>query len=943
MKKFKNILPLAFILAASLVSKTGMAGSLNLPAGAQSARVCAVTQNEDNAGIMGSLRRALDQGYNIQSSGVPAFCSEKINFEVGGTFFLNAPIVLNRSTSSGFTLEKAPSVSGEVTLDASRLPAGSCAITINAARVTLRNLKIQGARGGTGICLEGGARQALLDNVTVTDSGNGVWVKDGAQGNTIQNGAFHDNSGIGVRLDSGLQNRVSLNALYRNAQAPLSSPNESIKPNLANGAAINSSATTFSLSGLVPSPVERIEIFRSVPSQTPSNWIKTLLAADLQGLSFVTELSAQNGENIFAIAISTDGSTSALSNILQLDSTRGNNSTGPRLCFPEQIFPPNVDFDHDDLPDYLEDKNKNCRVDNDETDPTRADTDQDLIPDGIEDFNRNGQQDEGESSPRLLDTDGDGISDGIEDKNRNGRFEFGELNPNSPDTDSDGLLDWQEDTNRDGEFNEGETKAFLADTDLDGLADGAEDANRNGIVDILETDPRVGDTDGDGLLDGSDACPRVSNRVCQRPCVVGETPPEDLDTDQDNIPDSIEDFNHNCSLDVNETDPYLMDTDVDGQVDSNDPCPRSTEATCTSACVAGAPVPANRDSDSDGTPNVREDVNGNCIVDPGESNPFDSDSDNDGSPDGTDACPLDSNPLCSHTCVVGQVPAQSVDSDGDGIADLYEDLNHNCTRDGSESDFRQRDTDHDGLLDNQDACPNSADANCTCVPGQFVPPTRDSDRDGIPDVIEDANNNCLRDITETSSSLTDTDEDGIPDGNEDRNHDGVVDAGETNPLLADSDADGINDGLEDRNHNGVVDFGETNPSSTDSDQDGIPDRIEDENHNGSTDRGETSASLPDTDQDGLNDGAEDKNHNGRVDAGETDPRNADTDGDGATDGQEVSQGTNPIISRNSDYKQATGQGSCALQFASNLPGSSSLLFWTLSSLGILAFMRKRAI
>lgn len=957
MKTYRRISQYAFlILGLSLTSSAVHAGSLNFPANAPNSngRICNVTQIQDEEGILGSLRRALNQGYHIQT---PAFCSEKISFEVGGTIFLKQAIVLDKTSTNGFTLEKpgnsdtSTNPSDRLVLDASGLRDTACAITINAANITLRNITIRGLSGdGAGICLEANARQTNLDRVTVAGNGIGVWMKAGAQGNTLRNGSIRDNRGIGVRLDSALQNQVTLNGIYRNQQE-LSSPLENIKPTLTFASPVDpANAISFNLNGTLPNPVERIEIFRSVPSpvDAPSNWIKTLTTADLTGLAFSTTVAASNGERIFAIAIANDGSTSAMSNVLLLDSAAGSNSSGTRQCSPGIMYQAYVDFDRDGLPDYLEDKNKNCRVDNDETDPARADSDGDLIPDGIEDFDRDGVKGAGESDPRLTDTDGDGISDGMEDNGpgeqaRNGRFEFGELNPNSPDTDSDGLLDRVEDADRNGQFDAGETKGFLADTDLDGLGDGAEDVNHNGTVDMNETDPRINDTDNDTILDGDDRCPRNPNLLCQVPCVVGAIPPETLDADLDNIPDASEDFNHNCVLDAGETNPYEQDTDGDGRIDSNDSCPRNVDDACTSACVAGAFVPPNRDSDSDGLPDVREDVNRNCRVDANESDPFDSNSDNDASLDGADSCPLDPNPLCSVTCVAGQTPAVTLDSDGDGIPDVYEDLNHNCALDGNETDFRQRDTDHDGFLDPQDACPNNGDTTCasSCVQGQFVPPTRDSDRDGIPDAIEDSNNNCMRDITETSAWLADTDEDGTPDGNEDKNHNGIVDAGETSPLLTDSDQDGILDGLEDRNHNGVVDFGESNPTAADSDQDGVPDRIEDANLNGVLDRGETSAYLADSDQDGAKDGDEDKNKNGRVDAGETDPRNADTDGDGANDSQEIAQGTNPLISRESDFRQASGQGGCALQMNGGNLSFASSLAWMLSSFGILALVRKK--
>lgn len=71
----------------------------------------------------------------------------------------------------------------------------------------------------------------------------------------------------------------------------------------------------------------------------------------------------------------------------------------------------------------------------------------------------------------------------------------------------------------------------------------------------------------------------------------------------------------------------------------------------------------NADSDSDGIPDYLEDINGNSIVDAGETDPLNS------------------------------------DTDGDGLADGDEDLNKNGLTDASESDPLNADTDGDGMPD----------------------------------------------------------------------------------------------------------------------------------------------------------------------------------------------------------------------------------------------------
>jgi hypothetical protein len=147
----------------------------------------------------------------------------------------------------------------------------------------------------------------------------------------------------------------------------------------------------------------------------------------------------------------------------------------------------------------------------------------------------------------------------------------------------------------------------------------------------------------------------------------------------------------------------------------------------------------------------------------------------------------------------------------------------------------------------------------------------DTDRDRIPDVVEDANRNGRVDPGETDPRKADTDGDGLADGVEDANRDGRRDPGETSPRRGDTDGDGLSDGLEDQNRNGQVDPGETSPRLADTDGDGLDDGLEDENRNGRREPWETSPLSADTDHDAVSDGAEDANRNGRLDPGETSP------------------------------------------------------------------------
>jgi hypothetical protein len=81
----------------------------------------------------------------------------------------------------------------------------------------------------------------------------------------------------------------------------------------------------------------------------------------------------------------------------------------------------------------------------------------------------------------------------------------------------------------------------------------------------------------------------------------------------------------------------------------------------------------------------------------------------------------------------------------------------------------------------------------------------------------------IRWLDSAAREVSDVDGDGIPDAIEDANQNGALDPGETDRFNPDTDGDGIPDGIEDRNRNGRVDEGETSAINPDSDGDGIPD------------------------------------------------------------------------------------------------------------------------
>ncbi len=149
----------------------------------------------------------------------------------------------------------------------------------------------------------------------------------------------------------------------------------------------------------------------------------------------------------------------------------------------------------------------------------------------------------------------------------------------------------------------------------------------------------------------------------------------------------------------------------------------------------------------------------------------------------------------------------------------------------------------------------------------------------------------------------------VPDYNFNDSRTKLIAGSMTDPSNPDSDNDGLPDGIEDANHNGWVngDGDALGPNAPKSSRVSWPDG---EMQNWET-WTETDPNNWDTDGDGAADGyGEDKNLNGRIDgdtnsnrvwnAGElwteTDPIHFDTDGDGLPDGWEIQYGFDPLDS-----------------------------------------------
>ncbi|MDS0295083.1 IclR-like transcriptional regulator [Halogeometricum sp. S3BR5-2] len=241
------------------------------------------------------------------------------------------------------------------------------------------------------------------------------------------------------------------------------------------------------------------------------------------------------------------------------------------------------------------------------------------------------------------------------------------------------------------------------------------------------------------------------------------------------------------------------------------------------------------------------------------------------------------------------VMTEDGDVDGDGLS--------NAEEVSGETEFKNADTDDDGLDDGAEVNTHGTD-----------PTSADTDGDGLDDTAE------IR-TYETNPTKSDTDGDGLADGPEinqystspseaDSDGDGLDDGEEvntygTNPNKADTDGDGLSDGEE-------INTYETNPNKADTDEDNLDDAAEVQTY-------ETNPNKADTDGDGLNDGAEVNVHG-------TDPNSADTDEDGTSDRVEVENGSDPGEAPEPEAPVSSGAG-IALVGTAVLAAGGGYLWW----------------
>ena len=613
--------------------------------------------------------------------------------------------------------------------------------------------------------------------------------------------------------------------------------------------------------------------------------------------------------------------------------------------------------------------------------------------DGIDDATSEVLDTDADGDPNYVDLDSD--ADGIPDT-----VEAGTDATTPTDTDSDGTPDFREqDSDADGILDSveaGSDPASPTDTDGDDTPDYQElDSDNDGVTDDLE----------DGSEPAAPADTEESTTDSEEPA---------LDSDNDGLLDSLE---------------GTIDTDEDGAADyldtdsDNDGLPDSLEG-AVDTDSDGAADYVDTDSDNDGIADAIEaDFDGEFPADKDGDSIFDYldvDSDNDGISDALEGVgdtdgdgvrdfrdlDVDNDGIFDIIeARIGMVRVNEIDTDLDGVIDLTFTYGPNGMADivetepesGTENyalpnidndsvlDFRDLDSDNDGLLDTtesdhvdtnldgiidtaqgavlaqddvvlNDFANSAVSGNSGLAEGAGGPP-RNTDGDSLADFRDgDSDNDGLTDAVESFGFIEDTNGDGRLDNFVDNDGDGADDITKSMAIApTDSDDDGSYDAIEiDADSDGITDLFEA--GGMDTDGNGVVDNFLDDDVNGIDDSLQAIPLIPvdtdsdaapdfqdrDADNDGLFDiiesGAPDINGDGIADSLVDESTLLDENGDGIPDFQQALAEAPGQQAANGPIRTGLNGRGCSI---GNANGSKDTLLFGLLVFALLGAGRRR--
>jgi len=393
-----------------------------------------------------------------------------------------------------------------------------------------------------------------------------------------------------------------------------------------------------------------------------------------------------------------------------------------------------------------------------------VDTDGDNIPDYLDNCPLKYGSKEKEGCPSFSpESDGDSDGDGVPNKyDKEPATPFGVKvygNGVAMDIDSDGTPDHKDacplkpgESSKGGcpEITDNDTGATiqLTDSDKDGVIDQFDvEANTPSGAKVYGNGMSV-DSDNDGIADHSDNCPNESGTEALSGCAPAKKVSIDanvglsasnktnsismIDSDNDGVMDQFDKDPNSPEGALVYGNGIPIDSDRDGLPDYKDKCPLVSGPVEQEGCPTAKEEFDWNDSDGDGVVN-QFDKEANT---PGDARVYGNgvavDSDYDNVPDYRDECPFKSGSVENKGCpkIVGAIQNNNnVDTDEDGILDLYDKEPNTPYGVKVYSNGVSLDSDKDNVPDHKDRCPliKGLPENEGC------PKTEDLDGDGVSD------------------------------------------------------------------------------------------------------------------------------------------------------------------------------------------------------------------
>jgi outer membrane protein OmpA-like peptidoglycan-associated protein/nitrite reductase/ring-hydroxylating ferredoxin subunit len=462
-------------------------------------------------------------------------------------------------------------------------------------------------------------------------------------------------------------------------------------------------------------------------------------------------------------------------------------------------------------------------------------------------------------SQKFIDTDGDGVIDLYDSEldTPSGVKVYG--NGVSVDSDDDGIADYKDDCpfkkgslekNGCPELN-AENNSTVSVEDVEAAVAGKFlDSDNDGVADVYDTEPDTPsgvkvygngvsvDSDDDGLPDYQDNCPFEKGTIEKNGCsdelkddeIKLTYPIENTDTDKDGVAD-VYDKEPNTPAGVKVYgNGVSVDSDNDGLPDYQDNCPFEKGTIEKNGCSDELkddeikltyPI-ENTDTDKDGVADVYDKEANTPAGVKVYGNGVSVDSDDDGIPDYNDECPFRKGVSSKNGCpdvveekgskvsaadVEAAVSGKFIDTDGDGVIDLYDKEPNTSKKSRVYGDGVSIDSDFDGIPDFKDGCPFAKGlANNNGCPIETKESTiaaapalrgkKDSDGDGVSDAFDKEPNTPPNVKVYANGIAIDSDKDGVPDYKDRCPLSKGTVANNGCPLVEDLDGDGVADNID---------------------------------------------------------------------------------------------------------------------------------------------------